>query len=167
MAKAIIIMGVSGCGKTTVGQAVAARLGYAFYDGDDFHPPQNVTKMANGIPLDDTDRAPWLARLHDLLQEHIARGEGIVLACSALKRRYREQLRAGNEGVQFVYLRGEFEVIWARMRTRPQHYMKASMLQSQFDALEPPTHDEAIPINITATPELILDTLLAALGGVE
>jgi gluconokinase len=167
MAKAIIIMGVSGCGKTTVGQAVAARLGYAFYDGDDFHPPQNVTKMANGIPLDDTDRAPWLARLHDLLQEHIARGEGVVLACSALKRRYREQLRAGNEGVQFVYLRGEFEVIWARMRTRPQHYMKASMLQSQFDALEPPTPDEAIPINITATPELILDTLLAALGGGE
>lgn len=167
MCQAIIIMGVSGCGKTTVGQALAARLGYAFYDGDDFHPPQNVTKMANGIPLDDTDRAPWLARLHDLLQEHIARGEGVVLACSALKRRYREQLQAGNEGVRFVYLRGEFEVIWARMRSRPQHYMKASMLQSQFDALEPPTPDEAIPIPITATPEIILATLLAALGGVE
>ncbi len=167
MCQAIIIMGVSGCGKTTVGEALAARLGYAFYDGDDFHPPQNVTKMANGIPLDDTDRAPWLARLHDLLQEHIARGEGVVLACSALKRRYREQLRAGNEGVRFVYLRGEFEVIWARMRSRPQHYMKASMLQSQFDALEPPTPDEAIPIPITATPEIILATLLAALGGVE
>lgn len=167
MCQAIIIMGVSGCGKTTVGEALAARLGYAFYDGDDFHPPQNVTKMANGIPLDDTDRAPWLARLHDLLQEHIARGEGVVLACSALKRRYREQLQAGNEGVRFVYLRGEFEVIWARMRSRPQHYMKASMLQSQFDALEPPTPDEAIPIPITATPEIILATLLAALGGVE
>lgn len=164
MSQAIIIMGVSGCGKTTVGQALAAQLGYAFYDGDDFHPPENVAKMANGIPLDDTDRAPWLARLHDLLHAHIARGEGVVLACSALKRRYREQLRVGNEGVQFVYLQGDFEVIWERMRTRPQHYMKASMLQSQFDALEPPDSHEAIPIPITASLDTILATLLTTLG---
>lgn len=164
MAQAIIIMGVSGCGKTTVGQALAAQLGCTFYDGDDFHPPENVAKMANGIPLEDTDRAPWLARLHDLLQDHIVRGEGIVLACSALKRRYREQLRTGNEGVQFVYLQGDFEVIWERMRTRPRHYMKPSMLKSQFEALEPPDLHEAIPIPITASLDTILATLLTTLG---
>lgn len=160
MSNAIIIMGVSGCGKTTVGQALAERLGYVFYDGDDFHPPENVAKMAKGIPLDDTDRAPWLARLHDLLHEHLARGEGVVLACSALKWRYREQLKAGDSRVLFVHLHGDFDLIWERMQSRPQHYMKASMLQSQFDALEPPTQDEAIIIPVTKDITTILNLVV-------
>lgn len=153
-------MGVSGCGKTTVGQALAERLGYVFYDGDDFHPPENVAKMANGIPLDDTDRTPWLARLHDLLHQHLARDEGVVLACSALKRRYREQLKAGDSRVLFVHLHGDFDLIWERMQSRPQHYMKASMLQSQFDALEPPTLDEAIIISVTKDITAILSLVV-------
>lgn len=159
MSNAIVIMGVSGCGKTTVGQALAERLGYVFYDGDDFHPPENVAKMAKGIPLDDTDRAPWLARLHDLLHEHLARNEGVVLACSALKRRYREQLQEGSGRVIFVHLHGDFDLIWERMQARPQHYMKASMLQSQFEALEPPTQDEALRLTITADLATILDQI--------
>jgi gluconokinase len=163
MSKRIIVMGVSGCGKTTVGQALAGRLGCPFYDGDDFHPPENVAKMARGLPLDDGDRAPWLARLNGLLHEHLARGEGVVLACSALKRRYREQLRAGNERVQFVYLGGDFGLIWERMQARPRHYMKAAMLQSQFDALEPPDPDEAILIDITTAPEEMVENIAAAL----
>ena len=163
MSKVIVVMGVSGCGKTTVGQALARRLGYPFYDGDDFHPPENVAKMASGVPLDDVDRAPWLARLNALLHEHLERGEGAVLACSALKRRYREQLRVGNEGVLFVYLQGDFELIWERMQARPRHYMKASMLQSQFDTLEPPGSDEAIPVSISAPFEVIVENMMTAL----
>lgn len=147
-AKAFVVMGVSGSGKTTVGQALAARLGCPFYDGDDFHPPENIAKMASGTPLNDTDRAPWLARLQNLLHEHVMRGETAVLACSALKRRYREQLQANNQGVIFVYLQGDFDLIWARMQTRPHHYMKPAMLQSQFEALEPPAPDEAIIVHV-------------------
>jgi gluconokinase len=164
MPKAIIIMGVSGCGKTIIGQALAERLGYVFYDGDDFHPPENVAKMASGTPLDDTDRTPWLARLNALLHEHLERGEGAVLACSALKRHYREQLRAGNEGVLFVYLQGDFALIWERMQARPHHYMKAAMLQSQFDALEPPSPDEAITIPVTEDVTSILDHIAQAIA---
>lgn len=141
----VVVMGVSGSGKTTVGRALAARLGCPFFDGDDFHPPENIEKMANGIPLTDADRAPWLARLQTLL--HANRAGGVVLACSALKRRYRDQLREGNAGLQFVYLAGDFETIWGRMRARKAHYMKAEMLQSQFAALEPPGPDEAIQVD--------------------
>lgn len=164
MPKVIIIMGVSGCGKTTVGQALARRLACPFYDGDDFHPPENVAKMARGVPLDDADRAPWLSRLNALLHERLERGEGVVLACSALKRRYREQLRAGNEGVLFVYLQGDFALIWERMQARPHHYMKAAMLQSQFDTLEPPGLDEAISISITIPLNDMVENILSAIN---
>jgi gluconokinase len=159
---AIIVMGVSGCGKTTIGRALAERLGCPFFDGDDFHPPENVEKMANGIPLTDDDRAPWLSRLQSLIHAHLA--DGVILACSALKRRYRAQLREGNDGLQFVYLQGDFDTLWARMQTRQNHYMKPEMLHSQFAALEPPGSDEAIRVNITDEVAQIVEQVLNHLG---
>ncbi len=155
-----VIMGVSGCGKTTVGRALAKRLGCPFYDGDDFHPPENVAKMASGMPLTDADRAPWLARLHDLLAQELGRGETAVLACSALKKAYRDQLRQGLDGVQFVYLRGDFDLIWERMRTRRDHYMKADMLRSQFADLEEPAGGEALIIDAAADVPAIVAQIL-------
>jgi gluconokinase len=142
-----VIMGVSGCGKTTVGKALANRLGCPFYDGDDFHPPENLAKMASGLPLNDEDRFPWLAALHDLLAAYVGREETVVLACSALKKKYREQLQVNNQ-VCFIHLQGSFELIWGRMQARENHYMKAEMLKSQFEALEMPAFAEAITINI-------------------
>ena len=145
-----IIMGVSGSGKTSVGKALAEKLGWEFFDADDFHPPANVAKMANGIPLDDADRDPWLAALHDLISASLAAGRPGVLACSALKQRYRQQLVRDNENVQVVYLKGSYDLIWSRMQHRADHYMKPHMLKSQFDALEEPgnvfTVDIAVPI---------------------
>lgn len=155
---AIVVMGVSGCGKSTLGQALAARLGCPFYDGDDFHPPENVEKMSHGIPLTDTDRAPWLASLQALIHRNLA--GGVVLACSALKQRYRDQLRLDNKGLRFVYLHGDFDTIWSRMQARQNHYMKPEMLQSQFAALEPPDFDEAIQVDITQTVAQIVEQVL-------
>lgn len=159
MAHLFVVMGVSGCGKTTVGQALAARLGCPFYDGDDFHPPANVAKMASGVPLNDEDRAPWLARLAGLLKQHEAKGETAVLACSALKQLYREQLRVSPE-VQFVYLAGSFDLIWQRMSQRAHHYMKADMLRSQFAALEPPAAAEVIHVAIDQAIDAIVDQIV-------
>jgi len=157
---AIVVMGVSGCGKSTIGQTLADHLGCPFYDGDDFHPPENIEKMSNGIPLTDTDRAPWLSRLQSLIHQNL-KGDGVVLACSALKQRYRDQLRHDNDGLQFVYLHGDFDTIWTRMQTRPNHYMKPEMLHSQFAALEPPGPDEAIRVNITDNVEQIVEQVLS------
>jgi gluconokinase len=137
--QAIILMGVSGCGKTSIGVRLSRILGWPFFDGDDIHPPENIAKMAQGIPLDDDDRVPWLANLHDLITEHLAEGQSILLACSALKIKYRNQLAKDNPGTVFVYLKGDFDLIFDRMQIRPGHYMKAEMLRSQFDALEEPT----------------------------
>ena len=136
--KFFIVMGVSGCGKTTVGTALANRLGWDFYDADDFHPPENVAKMASGTPLNDDDRYPWLVALHDLISDSLEKGEFGVLACSALKESYREILLQDNENVKFVYLKGSFDLILSRMQARSEHYMKPEMLQSQFDTLEEP-----------------------------
>lgn len=146
-----IIMGVSGCGKTAVGQALAQELGWDFFDGDDFHPPANIAKMAGGIPLTDEEREPWLNALHDLIASHLAQKSPGVLACSALKERYRQTLLAGNPHVQMVYLKGSYELIWSRLLLRTGHYMKPQMLQSQFEALEEPvdalTLDIALPVD--------------------
>src|SRR5215213_1147079 len=109
----ILVMGVAGCGKTTVGELVARRLGWNFYDADAFHPAENIAKMANGTPLDDSDRVPWLTALHALISASIMENRPAVLACSALKESYREQLLKGNEGVQIVYLKGSYELIWS------------------------------------------------------
>jgi gluconokinase len=151
-------MGVSGCGKTSVGRSLAAALSWDFYDADDFHPPANVDKMANGIPLDDTDRAPWLAALHKLIESSLKVDRPGVLACSALKERYRQQLLNGNEGVQIIYLRGSYDIIWARMQQRSDHYMKPHMLRSQFEALEEPT--TALTIDISTPVDEIVQEIL-------
>jgi gluconokinase len=142
-----LIMGVSGCGKTTVGQLLAENLGWAFYDADDFHPPANVAKMANGIPLEDTDREPWLQKLHELIASCLQADQPGVLACSALKARYRHTLMADNPGVELVYLKGSYDLIWSRMADRADHYMKPEMLQSQFEALEEPLDALVVDIN--------------------
>lgn len=159
-AAVFVVMGVSGCGKTTIGKALAQKLGCPFYDGDDFHPPENVAKMASGIPLNDDDRHPWLARLHDLIAEHEGKGETAVLACSALKKKYRDQLRAGTKNVRFIYLHGDFDIIWQRMQARANHYMKADMLQSQFDALEAPGSAEAMQVDISPNVTQIVTDIL-------
>ena len=160
MSQTFIIMGVSGCGKSTVGQALADALNCPFYDGDDFHPPENVAKMASGTPLNDDDRYPWLAALHDLLLAHAEKGETAVVACSALKKKYRDQLRHGNDNLRFVYLEGNFELIWQPMQARPNHYIKAEMLQSQFDALESPTPEDACIISIENNVESIVAAVI-------
>jgi carbohydrate kinase (thermoresistant glucokinase family) len=156
------MMGVSGCGKTTIGQALAAHLNCPFYDGDDFHSPQNVAKMAGGVPLNDADRAPWLESLAGLIREHLARGETAVLASSALKKRYRDLLRV-DDRVHFIFLDGDFDLIWGRMQARHDHYMKAEMLQSQFDALERPDENEAMRIDIDQSVNDIVKQLIEAI----
>ncbi|MCO5185607.1 MAG: gluconokinase [Anaerolineae bacterium] len=161
MATIFIVMGVSGSGKSTVGKALANRLNCTFFDGDDFHPQENVDKMARGVPLTDTDREPWLSRLATLAADHLERDESAVVACSALKQAYREQLRV-SEDVLFVYLQGNFDRIWERMTQRESHYMKANMLQSQFATLEPPTDDEAIVVSIDRSIEQIVDRVISA-----
>ncbi|MFN2298325.1 MAG: gluconokinase [Anaerolineales bacterium] len=145
-AAGLIVMGVSGCGKTSVGRELAARLGWDFFDADDYHPPENVAKMTSGVPLDDSDREPWLEELNGMLRRTLSAGRHPVLACSALKERYRDVLLRGNGGVRIVYLKGSFDLIFGRMQKRPGHYFKAGMLRSQFDALEEP--EDAIPAGI-------------------
>lgn len=134
----IIVMGVAGSGKTTVGKALAQRLGWDFFDADDFHSHESIAKMTQGIPLTDADRVPWLVSLHQLISSALAQGRPGVLACSALKDRYRLQLLEGNEGVQIVYLKGGYDLIWSRLSERKDHYMKPYMLKSQFEAMEEP-----------------------------
>ena len=158
----IIVMGVSGSGKTSVGRALAEHLGWDFYDADDFHPPQNVAKMANGTPLDDSDRIPWLASLHDLIASSLETGRPGVLACSALKERYRQQLIDGNEGVQIIYLKGSYDLIWSRMQNRTDHYMKPHMLKSQFDALEEPV--TALTIDISTSVEEVVKEIISTMS---
>jgi len=144
-----IVMGVSGCGKSSVGQSLARSLGWDFYDADDFHPPENVAKMASGTPLDDSDRAPWLASLNELISSSLKADKPGVLACSALKERYRQQLMDGNEGVQIVYLKGSYDLIWSRMEKRTDHFMKPHMLKSQLETLEEPLNALTMDISIS------------------
>ncbi len=154
----VIVMGVSGSGKSRVGKLLAEKLGWDFYDADDFHPPANVKKMADGIPLDDSDRAPWLASLHDLISSNLMKNRPGVLACSALKERYRQQLIDRNTDVNLVYLKGSYDLIWSRMADRKEHYMQPEMLQSQFDTLEEPLH--ALTIDISRPIDEILSKVL-------
>ncbi|MBX7250894.1 MAG: transaldolase [Candidatus Promineofilum sp.] len=161
MRRVYVVMGVAGSGKTTVGQALARRLGAPFYDGDDFHPPENVAKMAIGIPLTDADRYPWLESLHDLIAGHWQRGQAAVIACSALKKKYRDQLRAGNDGVTIIYLEGPPALLAQRLEGRPSHYMKAGMLASQLEALEPPSPHNTLIIYAGAGVDEIIRIILA------
>ena len=159
----VVVMGVSGAGKTTVGAALAGEMGWDFLDADEFHPPANVAKMASGKPLDDTDRWPWLERLNGELAAREAAGSGAVLACSALKEAYRARLLAGLRGARLVFLRGEFEFIRSRMATRKHKYMPASLLRSQFDTLEPPTN--AIEVDAALASPAAVERIAAALIG--
>jgi gluconokinase len=160
--RAVVVMGVSGCGKTSVGRALAQRLGARFIDGDDFHPPANVEKMRAGVPLDDVDRAPWLARLNAVLRHATARDEPVVLACSALRQRYRDALADRLPGVRFVHLSGSPELIAARLAQRRHRYMPASLLASQFAALEPPS--DAVVVDVGGGVEAIAEAAARALG---
>jgi len=153
-----IVMGVSGCGKSSICKALAENLGWDFHDADDFHPPANVAKMASGIPLDDSDRAPWLDSLHDLISSSLTQNRPGVLACSALKERYRQQLMKGNDGVQLVYLKGSYDLIWSRMIARKDHWMKPHMLQSQFTTLEEPANALTVDISLSID-EIVQDIL--------
>ena len=161
--RAVVVMGVSGCGKTSVGQALARHLEARFIDADDFHPAVNVEKMRQGVPLDDDDRAPWLARLNAVMREHVDRGEAVVLACSALRERYRRALADGLPGLRIVHLSGSYELIEARLAQRQHRYMPSSLLRSQFEALEPPA--EAIVVDIDAGVEAIAAQAERALRG--
>jgi gluconokinase len=153
-----IIMGVSGCGKTAVGKELAKQLGWDFYDADDFHPPASIAKMAVGIPLTDTDRAPWLASLHEMISLSLRQNRPGVLACSALKERYRQELLEDNPDVQIIYLKGSYDLIWSRLIARPGHYMKPHMLQSQFNALEEPQNVLTVDISLSVA-EIIMQIL--------
>ncbi len=145
-------MGVSGSGKTTIGRLLAARLCWSFFDGDDYHSEANVARMATGHPLTDADRQPWLGQLRDLIQERLALGESSVVACSALKRSYRATLKAGDDRVRFLHLEGDFDLILGRMRSRAGHFMKAGMLRSQFETLEPPAQAIVIAVDAPLRP---------------
>ena len=163
MSLRLVIMGVSGCGKSSVGEALASRLGIPYRDGDDLHPARNVEKMRQGTPLTDADRWPWL----DAVAERLAREAPVILGCSALKRVYRDRIRAGAGGpVTFLHLAGSRELIASRMAARRGHYMPTSLLDSQFATLEPPGADEAITVDIDQPlPDLIatvLQRLIAA-----
>ena len=160
MPRRVVIMGVSGCGKSSVGAGLAARLGLNYRDGDDLHPPENVAKMRAGMPLTDGDRWPWLDRVGQVLLAEAP----VIVGCSALKRAYRDRIRTAAGGpVTFVHLAGSQEVIAARMALRQGHYMPLSLLDSQFAALEPPAAEEAITVSIDQPLEAIVADILRQL----
>jgi gluconokinase len=144
----VLVMGVSGSGKTTIGEALARELGWTYLDADDFHPKANIEKMAAGIALGDADRWPWLDAINKKLLEMEKRGHSVVLGCSALKEIYRKRLARGLEDFRVVHLKGEFDLIERRVAGRKHRYMPASLLQSQFDTLEPPA--DAIEVDVAA-----------------
>lgn len=153
----VILMGVSGSGKTTIGQLLANDLGWAFYEGDDFHPQRNVAKMGSGVPLSDLDRVPWLQAMHALVQDLITKSQRAVITCSALKEAYREWFTGSDPRVSLVYLRGTYALIHQRLRSRTMHFMKPEMLASQFSALEEPRD---IPfVDMAQAPEVIVEQI--------
>lgn len=159
----IVLMGVSGCGKTTVGLRLAERLGCEFHDGDGYHPPENVEKMRRGVPLTEADRVPWLRRLCELIRDRADRGEDAIVACSALSQNARQQLGVDEADVALVHLKGTKDLIASRLTQRKGHYMPADLLDSQFAALEDPG-GEAIEVSIEPNPDAIVDRILQRLG---
>jgi len=154
-------MGVAGAGKSTVGALLAAELGWTFYDGDDLHPAANVRKMASGRPLDDADRWPWLRRIAGVIARHARRGEPAVVACSALKRAYRDVLAAAAPGVRIVYLKGSHELIAERLRGRRGHFLPPRLLASQLADLEEP--DDALVVDVAAPPADVVAAIVRGL----
>jgi gluconokinase len=162
MALIQVVMGVSGSGKSTVGGKLAAALGVPYVEGDDFHPPENVARMAAGIPLTDADRQGWLEALRDRLKQAVDAGTGLVLGCSALKRSYRDVLRSGAPHLVLVYLHGSRELLAARLAARQHHYMPASLLDSQLAALQEPSADEhALRCDVADDVDTIVAGILA------
>lgn len=161
---ALIVMGVSGSGKSTIGEKLAGRLGWTFEDGDRFHPPGNVAKMSAGHPLTDEDRWPWLQAIADEVDRICRDGKRAVIACSALKRAYRDILVHGRDDVRIVFLDGTQDLIAARLAARKGHFMPPGLLDSQFRALEPPTGNEnPITVSIDAPVEAIVDDIVRQL----
>lgn len=152
-----ILMGVSGTGKSTIGQLLSHELDMPFFDGDDFHPEANIKKMVQGHPLNDIDRKGWLVTLNELAHEH--KSKGAIIACSALKESYRKLLDKGMDGqLLFIHLEGSFELIKSRLDSRKEHFMTSSLLKSQFDTLEPPK--DAISVSISLTPDEIIKQII-------
>lgn len=158
----VILFGVAGSGKTTIGCLLSRELGWKFYDADDFHPISNVEKMKQGIPLSDEDRRPWLERVRELIRTSLAQRVNAVLACSALKESYRQYLRIDDE-VRFVFLKGEFGLIQERLRGRRGHFMDPSLLRSQFDTLEEPK-EGVVVVDVTSSPSAVVQTIRRSLG---
>ena len=158
----VLLMGVAGSGKTTIGLKLAAALGWGFRDADEFHPPANIAKMSAGVPLDDRDRAPWLAAIRAHIAACLARHENAVVTCSALKEGYRLAVVADPTRVQLVHLAGDPGLIRQRLGGRQGHFMKPEMLQSQFEALEPP--QGALVVDVAPPPEAIVAQIRAALS---
>jgi gluconokinase len=152
----VILMGVVGSGKTTVGRLLATKLGWDFADADDFHSAKNIQKISHGMALTDADRSPWLARLRGAIQEWNAANQNVVLACSALKRSYREELRAG--ALKIVYLKGDFDLIQQRLRARHGHFASDAILESQFADLEEPKN--AIAVSIAQAPAAVVAEII-------
>ena len=160
----VIVAGVSGSGKTTVGAMLAGRLGWPFADADDFHPPANVAKMQAGIPLTDADREPWLRAIAAWMDERIARGEDAVIACSALKRSYRDQLLDGRPAARMVFLAPDREVLARRLAARHGHFFPEQLLGTQLDALEPPGPDERVLTVVPSDdPDATVSSIIALL----
>jgi len=158
----VLLMGVAGSGKTTIGRILAAALGWGFRDADEFHPPANVAKMGAGLPLDDRDRGPWLAAIRAHIEEKLARDENAVVTCSALKESYRRAVVVDGLQVKLVHLTGDPALIAQRLNARRGHFMKPAMLQSQFEALEAP--HGALVVDVAPPPEVIVAQIRAALS---
>ena len=161
----IVLMGVSGSGKSTTGALLSARLGWPFRDADSFHPPANVAKMSRGVSLSDDDRRPWLDAIAAWIDERLAAGENAIVSCSALKRVYRDRIAGRRQGVRLVYLQGGAGLIEERMRNRQGHFMPASLLTSQFAILEEPAAEEApVIVSVAAKPECVAAEIIERLA---
>lgn len=162
MESVLILMGVSGTGKSTIGQALSEKLNWPYFEGDKFHSPANVEKMRAGIPLNDDDRGPWLLSIRTAIEEHLASAGSAIFACSALKASYREILQKEDKRIKFIFLHASYELILSRMNSRKHEYMPASLLKSQFETLEEPKN--AIKVSVNQAVDKIVEEILEKLG---
>lgn len=162
--KAVIIGGVAGAGKTTVGRILAQRTGWPFFDGDDFHPRTNIEKMSSGIPLGDDDRLPWLEKIRSKIKESLLERQNIIVACSSLKKRYRDIIRGNLEGVQFFILDIDYETAFQRISERENHFFKGEILKSQFDVLE--ISDDVCVVDAAKSPDAVANEILRQIESV-